>query len=530
MLKVMFVDDEPYIVEGLKVLIDWKSENFEIVKVAENGLEALEYLKENEVNLVIADIKMPVMTGIELLERVKTEGISDAYFIILSGYNDFQYVRDAMRLGSMDYLLKPVKKDELIEILRKITDLNEENVMMEEHHKETETAFLQRHMIALIVGRYDDVNLDYLSKNMRLSEGVRYVIIELPDTDELDTTEGSLMQYRREMNEAATFILGEDSNHLINDVSLNHSTYDTGFIYCDYMAEDMGLDDMEFLSKFQARLESALKRKVRIISGKKVPDITQVSKSYSSACILKSQEVFHEARPVVTYEREMTINPRKATLFKKSLDNLVKAIEQSDETEINKCVNAFYDDISKAGLGDSVSLNMNYLLFQLIHIATELDSELDQEEILHRISESSFDEGVKRGSSIHMYNFACEYAEYLNQLRKNVSGGILKDVENEIKENYSQNLSLKKLSEKYFINCSYLGSLFTKKYGVSFKDYLTDYRINEAAKMLINTEDRIVDISSAVGYKNSDYFIRRFIEIKGMTPSQYRRQKKSKMQ
>ena len=128
-----------------------------------------------------------------------------------------------------------------------------------------------------------------------------------------------------------------------------------------------------------------------------------------------------------------------------------------------------------------------------------------------------------------MYKFATEYAQYLNQLRKNVSGGILKDVENEIKERYNENLSLKKLSEKYFINCSYLGSLFTKKYGVSFKDYLTDYRINEAAKLLLNTNDKIVDISVAVGYKNSDYFIRRFIEIKGMTPSQYRRQKKNNL-
>ena len=129
MLKVMFVDDEPYIVEGLKVLIDWESENFEIVKVAENGLEALEYLRENEVNLVIADIRMPIMTGIELLEKVKEEGISDAYFIILSGFNDFQYVRDVMRLGGMDYLLKPIKRDELLQILRRITDLNKESTI-----------------------------------------------------------------------------------------------------------------------------------------------------------------------------------------------------------------------------------------------------------------------------------------------------------------------------------------------------------------------------------------------------------------
>jgi two-component system response regulator YesN len=104
-----------------------------------------------------------------------------------------------------------------------------------------------------------------------------------------------------------------------------------------------------------------------------------------------------------------------------------------------------------------------------------------------------------------------------------VSGGILKKVENEIKEHYSENLSLKNLSKKYYINSSYLGILFNKKYGMSFKDYLTDYRIKEAAKLLINSDERVVDIAAVVGYKNSDYFIRRFIDIMGMTPSQYRR-------
>ena len=293
MLKVMLVDDEPYIVEGLKVLIDWEKENFEIVKVAENGIEALEYLKDNTVDLIIADIKMPLMTGIELLEKIKTEGVSDAYFVILSGYNDFQYARESMRLGCMDYLLKPIKKDELVQILRKISALSKENEVIEQHHKETETAFLQRHLIALIVGRYDEMNLDYLEKNMRLSEGVRYVIIEIPEIDDAETIEGSAMQYRREMTDAANQILGEDGNHLINDVSLNHSVCDTGFIYCDYMAEEKNMDDMEYLLDLENRLKAALRKNVRILSGKKVQDISQISKSYSSACILKSQEVFH---------------------------------------------------------------------------------------------------------------------------------------------------------------------------------------------------------------------------------------------
>ena len=526
MLRVMLVDDEPFIIQGLKVLIDWGSENFEIVKTAQNGKEALKYLKDNQVDLIIADIKMPIMNGIELLKKIRENKISEAEYVILSGYNDFEYAKETMRYGCMDYLLKPINKDELIGILRKISDKNKENIIIENHKKETETAFLQRHLIALIVGRYDDVNQEYITDNMRLSEGIRYVIIELPDIDETDLTEGNTMKYRRELNDSISELLGEDGNHLIYDVSLNHSSYDTGFIYCDYMAEDRGQDDIEYLNSLQQALERKMEKTVRIISGKKVQDITAVSKSYSSACILKSQEVFHESKPVVIYEKQMNINPGKEMLFKNSVDDLVKAIEINDKALIHKCVNTFYDNIGAAGLGNSVSLNINYLLFQLIHIASELDDEIDQEEVMHRISESSFDEGVKRGSSVHMNKFASEYADYLVQLRKNVSHGVLKDVEKEIKEHYSENLSLKKLSEKYFINCSYLGSLFSKKYGVSFKDYLTDYRIKEAARRLVNSDDRIVDIAAAVGYKNSDYFIRKFIEIMGMTPSQYRRQQK----
>lgn len=84
MLKVLLVDDEPFILQGIKVIIDWEKEGFEIAATAENGLEALEYLKKEKVDLIIADIRMPGMTGLELLEQIRREEISDAYFVILS--------------------------------------------------------------------------------------------------------------------------------------------------------------------------------------------------------------------------------------------------------------------------------------------------------------------------------------------------------------------------------------------------------------------------------------------------------------
>ena len=91
-LKVMLIDDEPFILQGLTLLIDWEKEGCKIVRTAANGMEALDYLKEHTVDLILADIEMPVMTGLELLEKIRVENISDAYFAILSGYNDFSYV------------------------------------------------------------------------------------------------------------------------------------------------------------------------------------------------------------------------------------------------------------------------------------------------------------------------------------------------------------------------------------------------------------------------------------------------------
>ena len=99
------------------------------------------------------------------------------------------------------------------------------------------------------------------------------------------------------------------------------------------------------------------------------------------------------------------------------------------------------------------------------------------------------------------------------------------EIEREVKENYAENLSLRDLSRKYYINSSYLGQIFRKKYGQSFKDYLSHYRIDEAAGQLLKTDKKIGQIAEDVGYRDSDYFIRKFIEIKGCTPSKYRKTK-----
>lgn len=526
MLKVLLVDDEPFILQGLTVLIDWQKEGYEIAGTASNGEEALAFLTQNKVDLIIADIKMPVMTGLELLAKIRIENISDAYFVILSGYADFNYAQEAIRYKCTEYILKPVETEELLSVLSTVTSMHHVVEEKRKDNKKMEQACLARNLIAMIQGKYDALNLEYVKKHIQLSEEVRYIEIQLEGigmTEEL--TDEEKRGYQRKLYQYCLDYLEADGAHCVFDVSGNEKIYDIGFVYCKYMAEQKEMSETDYLENFLDYLKGLIQMPVIMLVGKMVPDISKVTKSYSTACVLRSFQGFCKKKEIYYYESEVQVKEKGIILCKKSLDALLNAIEQNSPGEIVTGIDMLYHEMQQMGVTEeAVSLNINYMLFQLIHLATSQDSDVDQGEILRIISESSFEEGIMRGSKAHLSRFACEYGEYLAQLRKKMPRGVLADIEREVKENYAENLTLKELSEKYFVNAAYLGQLFRKKYEMSFKDYLNNYRMEKAALLLVRTDKKIYEIAEEVGYRDLDYFVNRFITAKGCTPAKFRKQ------
>ena len=508
------------------MLIDWEQEGFEIAGMAANGKEAIAFLEQEEVDLIIADIRMPEMTGLELLETIKREKLSNAYFVILSGYADFEYARRAMQNECTEYLLKPIDREMLLKLLEKVYTMRSQDRELDKKRKEQEKAYFSRNVIALIHGKYDDFNLEYVKQHMENIEGVRYVEIQKAQSEEMDESiEKDMRNFQRELYQCCIEFLKEDANHCVFDVSANEKIYDIGFVYSENLAERLGMDDKTYLSAFRQYLVNNTKQPVIMLVGKKVPDISNVARSYGNACMLRSFQGFRARKEIYYYEDEVQVTAAGMVLCKQGLDQLLTTIEQNNHMEIRKAVEQFYEEMSQMGMNaESMNLNINYLLFQLIHLASEQDNDVNQEEILRLISESSFENGILRGSKAHMARFACEYGDYLSQLRKNVSRGVLGMVEKEIKENYAANLTLKGLSEKYYVNSAYLGQLFRKKYGLSFKDYLNNFRMEQAAGLLIRTDKKIVQIAEEVGYHDLDYFVNRFIQVKGCTPARFRKQ------
>jgi len=442
MLKVLLVDDEPFIIQGLKVLIDWEQEGYMIAGTASNGKEAYDFLKKESVDLIIADIQMPVMTGLDLQEAIRKENLSNAYFVILSGYADFEYARRALQNECTDYILKPVDRDMLLKLLNRVSAMRDEDDRMRQKNNKMEKAYLARNQIALIKGKYDDSNLQYVTSQMKCKEGVRYVEIQMAgcDADE-DVTDQEMREFQRQMYECCTAFLRDYAENCVFDVSADEKIYDVGLIFFQYMAEEAGLDENAYLNGLVEYLGENLSRPVTMLVGKKVQDISLIARSYGNACMLRSFQGFRSKKDIYFYEEEVQVSNDGMVLCKKSLDHLLKVVEQNNHMEIRSAVDQFYEEMGQRGVhGEAMTLNINYLLFQLIHLASEQDDEVNQKLVVKEfLKEKGFNaKQIEKKLSKYedaglLEDEAEDALEALKEIKEQKKQQLLKDQENQAK-------------------------------------------------------------------------------------------------
>lgn len=527
MIRVLIADDEPYIRQGLKILINWEQYGFTVCGEATNGKEVLELMETGEYDLIIADIRMPKMNGIELIEHVWENISKEIKFIILSGFYEFEYAKKAIKCGVVDYILKPVQKEELIRVLE---NYKEQYFKQEEDRKlleYSEKIVFDRELTHLILGKFEQSGLNYVMKYIP-DDTARYISIEY---DALDSYFNSLSAEEKHMAGRLLYdslkdYLGKDWFLAYSETNPFEEIYGVGFIYIKGLRERLGISEKEYIKKLYEAISRAVSGRINIYIGQKVDSISQLSDSFKSVSIARSLQMFSKDKSIAYYDEiEGKMQSTGLSVDKEMMDGLIRAIEENDEEMITKRIDNFFSHLKGlAAEPDIIKLNMDYLLFNLISIAKELDPESDQDEVYHMISRGIYGQSAIRGSIKHFKEFAMEYANYLSQLRHHAFGGVLIEIEKEITDHYMDNLSLKTLSEKYYINSAYLGQIFKKQFEISFKDYLNNYRIDKAAEQLIRSDDKIYLIANAVGFNNTDYFISKFVQIKGITPLQYRKQ------
>lgn len=523
MLKVLLVDDEPFILEGMSVIIDWKKEGFQIAGKVSNAFEALEVLQREEIDLVIADIKMPGMTGLELVQKVYGEKLSEAYFVMLSGYNDFEYVRTALQNECLDYMLKPIAEDELLKTLERVRQFHEASSKKRMESSIMEREVFAKNMISICRGRYSIDNVDYVKRYLKEGMGYRYISVALDESSETikHLGGGKKRQLQKELYQNCLLLFPGKEYLCMFDVSLREKSYDIGIIHVEDTEDRQGEDSgQKYLNYLKKELRASVDFPVVIIAGSSVEKIEEISDSCKSVLMAYSFRNFDLRENPDQNQTDKLVN-------KQLIDTLVRAVKVNDKESIeNTCKEIFEQMRHEKQNARIIEMGINYLMFELLHLASEQDGNINQREVFQLINEKAFEQIDVDGGEKNMTGLLLEYGDYLAQLHGNQSRGILSRVEADMRENYKENLTLKDLGKKYYVNAAYLGQSFKKQYGESFKDYLNRIRIEAAVELLMYSDKKIYEIAEEVGYKDMDYFINKFIVLKGCTPAKFRKQMK----
>lgn len=524
MIKVLILDDEPFIREGLKVIVDWERYGYRIVAEAGNGMDAIRQLETCSVDLVFVDLKMPGMSGLEFIQYVQDNIADTMRFVILTGYADFKYAQTAVKLGINDYMLKPIQAEELIECLEQMNLEYQEECRRKQEELSLHRLEYDRHAANVLYGKYAKEDLDFVSEKLQDSSDWQYISFEIDENTEgfrkLHSEEKLKLQERC-MEILETLI--KNPHYVIPLMEREENIYGAGLLFVPALLDQETMQSIDYFLRLKQEMESVIKHPVQVYIGSKEESLTTISRSFQSIRIARCLHNFSEEKNPVTLYEELERRTAAAAIMHSEIGDLIECVRHHDKEGIHLAVKRFYKGIwSNAMNLDMIYANLYNILYRLLELAKEIDNEMEQDEVIQYISRESFDKIILSGNVNDLAHFITEYSDYLKQLQSGEAKGILHKAEKYVQENYTKNLSLKYLGKIFFVNNVYLGQLFKKEFGVAFKEYLNDIRIREAVRLLEMTNLRIYAIAENVGFRNVDYFINKFVQKKGVTPNQYR--------
>lgn len=504
MLQVMLVDDKKSIVDGLEVLIDWKSLGYEITAKTVSAKEAVEIARTRDFDLIITDIRMPEMFGMELITEISSFS-PGTKFIIVSAYSEFEYAKWAIDYQVSGYLIKPIDENELTGLLRR---LKVEFEKAEEYSRQNMVTYFAN----ILSG--DTVHADK-PEALDLKADFRYVEI-------------------REVSESVGSGVKSESMEKITDIIKGYNTNKDGcFIIKSGLSEieliineeTLSLNAETYLDGIKQRILEAGITDFVIFAGEKVEAISDINNSKNTVKILEDA-LFYEENKVFFYEdykdAEYTENISDNNIIQKIID----AIKDQDEEGVKASVDTFHDIIVRERVKpEIVSGYINKIIFDMIDCFGESGNDIIP--IVYRWSVLRKSHYITHDI---VYSFLKEITEeFCNMLtdeRNRRRMGVVGEIAEYLKRNYSNpELGLSWIAKKYFITPAYLGKMFKEKTGVSFNSYLMNIRIEKAKELLERTEYKIYEIAQMVGFVDSNYFHAKFQELENISPSNYRKNK-----
>lgn len=517
MNKVFLVDDDYYVRKGLLELIDWNSCGYEICGEAGNGEDGFELIKEKKPDLVVTDIRMPVLDGLGLIKNIVELTDLNTNFIIVSGYNDFKYAQKALRYGVHDFILKPIDKEEFESTLIELSkEINNRKKMERQREMGLAISTLEQ----VLSGVIDPAEKEYI-KMLRLSNvlEMRYILIEVND-NKLNASE-ILKVMQKEIQMVTQY-----ENPLIKE----HEQDRFGILITDKQLHLFGGDINRFSQRFQNVLEKKLNHKVTIYIGKLIKQFDKIRQSYKTAKEALQYKYALATNEPINYDDVQTLEINYIKLEQSFFDRLVEHVIEKKTDEIKESIDEMFNEFQLNMFArDAVKTTINRCVHEVIRLIKVREG--NEYELPHLPKMLVWDEKPLTIDQIKdiFSNFVLAGSEYVFKLNQDKIKGDIYKIREYIENHYHENLTLKSIADKFYMNPAYLGQLFRKTYGVYFRDYFRQVRINEAKKRLRQTDMRVYEIADDIGFENPDYFVTQFRKEVGMTPMNYRKKVRKKL-
>jgi two-component system, response regulator YesN len=503
--RVMLVEDEAIVRNDMKGIIRWEDHGYRLVAEAENGLEALRILEEQKIDIVISDIEMPGMSGLELAARVLAR-FTSVKFIFLTAYSDFEFARASMRLGIDSYILKHEMSPQML--------LGELDRMREELGKigYQKTACVNDAMHSLLCMPQTEGTCKKILQDNGIEFNAGCSFLALIDMEE-ETSE-----------EVRSFASAAIGRVVYGEDIASRTVFampETGIGVLITMRRDAVTDDplqlpvLKCVNAIQEQLQSVFGRPFFICVSRMIGDESELYSVYQAISDAGNQRYFYQTPRVFFCEPPKrgpdTLTGEVASLCDKLQQQLLREAQDELVTLLTRDIQATRDmDVLKKALVPITSLIAD--VWNTEHEGTATVSPI-----------ALYQELMNLPNIYKTCDKICDMLEQVRSLQTEKHQKRIAIIHEYVAKNYAEDISLDQLGNLIGVSGAYMSQLFKQQTGVSFKTYLMNIRMKKAEELLRAGDRKISDVGENVGYSSTPYFCLMFKQHFGMTPREFTR-------
>lgn len=528
-LKMVIVDDEILTLQLLQNIIDWESLNISIVGMAQNGCDAQQIIEETSPQIIITDIRMPKMDGIDLIKWVKDYD-SKIKVIILSAYGEFEYAQKALANGVVEYLLKPIDEEKLYQLVNRLKHEIEEDIYIQKEFTNMKKIEQRRIFKQLLypcdITRINNVSL--VESRIGIKE-YRLLNINVDNLSYDDFIKFSELK-DEEINDITDFIelSLKNSNENI-DVIVSEGYFGEWVALIRYY--DKHYEDIDFI-RYKELTELVIhnfscKIGINCFAGISMQHrgVNEISSAYYETLDLIKYRFYLGDNIILSNDcNHMEFNLKEL----KYIDQQKKLLQYINAHKELEAINLLTDIFQE--INDSATLEPKKIYDYCYELIVLIRHKFCQGEInrkvLYLVEDITIEKLTKYKTLENLKNYMVDLCKdiinHLITIEEKESSKLIHKAKEYINSKYNSAITLDEICEYVSVSKSYFCYMFKREMGESIWNYLTNYRIEKAKDLLHNTDMKNYEISYYIGYENASYFTKTFRKLTGMTPHEFR--------